>query len=211
MEYRNLYQKVKSVMCANEGVKPLTVKVQNVVASAVFNQNFDLNAIAKAFPRNIEYRPSRFPGLVFRLKKPKTAMLIFGTGKMVCTGTKSEDEARRAVLAVVRKLRRGGIVVAKKPETQITNIVASTSLGEFIDLEQLYESERTMGGRVIFEPEQFPALIYRMVSPEAVFLIFSTGKIVCAGAKREEEVYEAVKRLQKRLKEGGFMIEEEGV
>lgn len=197
-------------MCANESVKYLKIEIQNVVASVVFSQDFDLNAIANAFPRNIEYRPGRFPGLVFRLKKPKTAMLIFGTGKMVCTGTKSQHEARKAVVAVVRKLRGGGIPVAKKPEIQITNIVASASLGELIDLEKLYESERMMRGRVIFEPEQFPALIYRMVSPEVVFLIFSTGKIVCAGAKREEEVYEAVKRLQKRLKEGGFMIEEEG-
>lgn len=196
-------------MCANEGVKPLRVKVQNVVASVIFNQTFDLSAIANAFPQNIEYRPGRFPGLVFKMKEPQTAMLIFGTGKMVCTGTKSEDEARRAVLALVEKLKGGGIVVTKKPEIQITNMVASASLGDFIDLEQLYESERMRGGRVIFEPEQFPALIYRMVSPEVVFLIFSTGKIVCAGAKREEEVYEAVKKLQKRLEEGGFMIHEE--
>lgn len=209
MEYGNLYQKIKSVMCINEVVKPLTIKVQNVVASAVFNQNFDLNAIAKAFPQNIEYKPSRFPGLVFRMKKPKTSILIFGTGKMVCTGAKSENELKKAVLAAVRKLKAGGIVITEKPKVHITNIVASASLGKFIDLEQLYESERMIGGRVIFEPEQFPALIYRMVSPEVVFLIFSTGKIVCAGAKREEEIYEAVKKLQKRLEEGGFMIHEE--
>jgi len=199
---------MKSVMCTNEVVKPLKIKVQNVVASVIFNQNFDLNVIAKAFPKNIEYKPSRFPGLVFRMKKPKTSILIFGTGKMVCTGAKSEDELKKAVLSAVRKLKAGGIVVAKKPKVQITNIVASTSLGKFIDLEQLYESERMMGGRVIFEPEQFPALIYRMVSPEVVFLIFSTGKIVCAGAKREEEVCEAVKKLRRRLEEGGFMIKE---
>lgn len=202
-------QKVKSIMCANEGLKPLKVKVQNVVASVVFNQTFDLNAIANAFPQNIKYRPGRFPGLVFKMKEPKTAMLIFGTGKMVCTGTKSEDEARRAVLTIVEKLRGGGIAVSKKPEIQITNMVASASLGDFIDLEQLYESERMTGRGVIFEPEQFPALIYRMLSPEVVFLIFSTGKIVCAGAKSKKDIYEAVKKLRKRLEEGGFIIHEE--
>jgi len=195
-------------MCANEGVKSLTVKIQNVVASVVFNQLFDLSAIAKAFPQNIEYRPGRFPGLVFKMKKPQTAMLIFKTGKMVCTGTKSEDEARKAVQALVRKLRKGGIIISKKPEIRITNIVASASLGDFVDLEQLYESEKMMGGRIIFEPEQFPALIYRMVSPEVVFLIFSTGKIVCTGAERSEEVHEAVEKLRRRLEEGGFMTKE---
>ena len=142
-------------MYMNEVVKPLTIKVQNIVASVVFNQNFDLNAIANAFPQNIEYKPSRFPGLVFRMKKPGTSILIFGTGKMVCTGAKSENELKKAVLAVVRKLKAGGIIVAEKPKVQITNIVASASLGGFIDLEKLYESEKMIRGRIIFEPEQF--------------------------------------------------------
>jgi len=181
----------------------LTVKIQNVVASAAFNQTFDLNAIANAFPLDTEFK-GRFPGLVFRLKKPKTTMLIFKSGKMICTGGKGEEEARRAILTVVRKLKKGGINVAGKPEIKITNIVASASLNGVIDLDGLY-SER-MGGRIIFEPEQFPALIYRWKSPEVVFLIFSTGKIVCVGAKKEKEIYEAVEKLQRRLEESEVLI-----
>jgi len=109
------------------------------VASAAFNQTFDLKVIANAFPRETEFK-GRFPGLVFRLKKPKTTMLIFKTGKMVCTGGKGEDEARRAILGAVRKLRKGGINVAGKPEIQITNIVASANLDGVIDLDRLYSS-----------------------------------------------------------------------
>jgi len=181
----------------------LTVHIQNVVASATFNQTFDLNAIANAFPRDTEFK-GRFPGLVFRLKKPKTTMLIFRSGKMVCTGGEGEDEARRAILTVVQKLKKGGINVTGKPDIKVTNIVASATLNGVIDLERLY-SER-MGGRIIFEPEQFPALIYRWKSPEVVFLIFSTGKIVCVGAKKEKEVYEAVEKLQRRLEESEVLI-----
>jgi len=65
------------------------VQIQNVVAVAVLDQKLDLLSIVKAF-RNVEYRPKKFPGLVFRLKQPKTSTLIFGSGKMVCTGAKSE-------------------------------------------------------------------------------------------------------------------------
>ena len=77
-----------------------SIRIQNVVASVTLNQRFDLNAIVKGNP-GVEYNPKRFPGLVFRLKKPKTAILIFSTGKMVCTGAKSEKEAKRAVKKVV--------------------------------------------------------------------------------------------------------------
>jgi len=182
----------------------LTVQIQNVVASAVFNQTFNLNAIANAFPRDTEFK-GRFPGLVFRLKKPKITILIFKTGKMVCTGGKSGDEARRAILMAVRKLRKRGINVARKPEIQITNIVASATLNGVIDLDKLYLSEG-MGGNILFEPEQFPALIYRWGSPEVIFLIFSTGKIVCVGAKKEKDIYEAIENLRRKLEESEVLI-----
>jgi transcription initiation factor TFIID TATA-box-binding protein len=182
----------------------LSVQIQNVVASAAFNQTFDLTAIANAFPRDTEFK-GRFPGLVFRLKKPKTTMLIFRTGKMVCTGGKGEDEARRAILGAVRKLRKGGIDVAREPEIQITNIVASASLNGVIDLDRLYSSEG-MGGNILFEPEQFPALIYRWESPKVIFLVFSTGKIVCVGARKEKDIYEAIEKLQRKLEESEVLI-----
>ena len=180
----------------------MTVQIQNVVASATFNQTFNLNAIANAFPWDTEFK-GRFPGLIFRLKKPKTTMLIFKTGKMVCTGGKGEDEARKAILTIVRKLKKGGINVAEKPEIKITNIVASARLNGVIDLDRLYSE---MDGKIIFEPEQFPAAIYQMENPSVVFLIFSTGKIVCAGAKKEEDIYEAVENLRRRLEKSEVLI-----
>jgi len=123
--------------------------------------------------------------------------LIFGSGKMVCTGSKSERQAHKAVMKVVDELNRNGIVILGKPEIQVQNIVASVGLGGYIDLEKVtYSLKRTM-----YEPEQFPGLIYRMEDPKVVILIFTTGKLVCTGAKKETEVHRAIAKLQDTLEE----------
>jgi len=95
-----------------------SVNIENVVASATLNQRIDLNSVVKAFP-SVEYRPEQFPGLVFRLKSPKTATLIFNSGKMVCTGAKSERQAKKAVQKVVKELENNGIIIVGKPEITI--------------------------------------------------------------------------------------------
>jgi transcription initiation factor TFIID TATA-box-binding protein len=182
-------------------VRPLAeheayINIENVVATATLNQNIDLNSIVRIFP-GVEYRPEQFPGLVYRLRKPKTTTLIFSSGKMVCTGAKSESQAREAVTKVVDELKRNGIVILRKPEIQIQNIVASAALGGHIDLEKVTFSLR----RTMYEPEQFPGLIYRMDDPKTVILIFSTGKLVCTGAKKEAEVHRAIAKLQDTLEE----------
>ena len=172
------------------------VNIENVVASATLKQKVDLNAVVKSYP-GVEYRPEQFPGLVFRLKKPKTATLIFNSGKMVCTGAKSEKEAKRAVMKIIKELKKGGIIIISKPELKIQNIVASASLGGTIDLERAaFELGKTM-----YEPEQFPGLIYRMDDPKVVILLFASGKLVCTGAKREQDVYKAVNKLHEILEE----------
>ena len=173
-----------------------SIRIENVVASATLNQRVDLNAVVKGYP-GVEYRPEQFPGLVFRLKRPKTATLIFNSGKMVCTGAKSEKEAKRAVMKVIRELKKSGIIIIGKPELKIQNIVASANLYGLIDLERSAYSL----GRTMYEPEQFPGLIYRMDVPKVVILLFASGKLVCTGAKQEGDVYEAVKKLHKKLEE----------
>lgn len=178
-------------------VEPI-VTIENIVATAMVKHGIELNSVVKAFPSS-EYRPERFPGLVFRLKKPRTSTLIFGSGKMVCTGARSENEAKRAIQKVVRVLKKEGILIVGKPKMKIVNVVATVNLGGSIDLLELYESERNMRGKIAYEPEQFPGLIYRMEDPKTVFLIFSSGKIVCTGARREEDVHQAVTKLQQKL------------
>ena len=180
--------------------KPI-VSIENVVASATVDQAMDLNQITKNFP-DVEYHPDQFPGLVFRIKSPKTATLIFTSGKMVCTGAKSEQMSRNAVKTVVTKLRKGGIKVKKDAVVTIQNIVASINLGGKIHLEQ---AARTLP-RSMYEPEQFPGLIHRMIDPKTVILLFSSGKLVCTGAKKEEDVYRSVNNLHSSLEEKELMM-----
>jgi len=179
------------------------INIQNVVASASLNQRIDLNSVVKSYP-GVEYRPEQFPGLVFRLKKPKTATLIFSSGKMVCTGAKSEKLARRAVMTVVKELKKSGIIIISKPDIKIQNIVSSASLGGKIDLE-LAVSKLV---KTMYEPEQFPGLIYRMDEPKVVILIFASGNLVCTGAKKEQDVYDAVQRLHASLEEQNLIFYE---
>ncbi len=181
----------------------LDINIVNVVASASLDQKIDLLAIMKVF-RNVEYRPKQFPGLVFRLKRPKTATLIFGSGKMVCTGSKSEKQARSAVNKVVRELKNNGIVILGKPKIVIQNMVASANLHGSIDL----ETAADILDNVMYEPEQFPGLIYRMSDPKTVLLLFASGKLVCTGAKSEEMVYESVAKVYAVLKDYDLFFEE---
>ncbi|MCJ7560748.1 TATA-box-binding protein [Candidatus Bathyarchaeota archaeon] len=177
------------------------ISIENVVAAATLNQKVDLNAVVKGYPA-VEYRPEQFPGLVFRLKRPKTATLIFNSGKMVCTGAKSEKEARRAVMKVVKELKKGGIIIISKPDLKVVNIVASAGLGGMIDLEKAAYSL----GKTMYEPEQFPGLIYRMDEPKVVILLFASGKLVCTGAKKEQDVYDAVQKLHTLLEEKNLIF-----
>jgi len=138
------------------------------------------------------------------LVRPKTATLIFSSGKMVCTGAKSEAEVHKAVRSIIKLLKQHGIDIRNEPVIEIQNIVASANLRAGVDLEKAaFLLENAM-----YEPEQFPGLIYRMKEPKVVLLIFSSGKVVCTGAKREEEVREAVMKVYQMLKEYGVLIEE---
>ena len=179
------------------------INIENVVASATLNQKVNLDAVVKSYP-GVEYRPKRFPGLVFKLKRPKTATLIFSTGKMVCTGAKSEKESRRAVTTVVKELKKGGIIIISKPDLKVVNIVASARLGGKIDLEKAVFTLR----KAMYEPEQFPGLIYRMDEPKVVILIFASGNLVCTGAKKEQDVYESVHKLHEMLEEQNLIFYE---
>jgi len=171
-------------------------RIENIVATVILQHPLDLNLIEARIPE-VEYNPDQFPGLVFRMQNPKVTALIFKSGKMVVTGTKSVNQLVYAVKRILKALIDKGIEIKGRPQIQLQNIVASANLHVIVDLERAaQELERSM-----YEPEQFPGLIYRMNKPRVVLLIFSSGKMVITGAKREHEVEEAVKTIYKILKE----------
>ena len=180
--------------------KELDYKIENVVATVnlEITEKMDLNQIARKHG-DTEYNPERFPGLVMRIQDPKATFLIFSTGKMVVTGLRRADEAARGVEKAIKNIKKAGIKVAN-PEITIQNIVASGDLHTNIDLNMA----AIVMENVMYEPEVFPGLIYRMKEPKTVFLIFSTGKIVCTGAKNSDVVREAVLNLNKVVREMGI-------
>jgi len=177
-----------------------SVKIENVVASVALGQPINLSKTAELIS-TVEYEPEQFPGLVYRLAKPKTATLIFSSGKMVCTGAKSEEDVRKTVKQIVFALQNKGVIKDGKPEYQIQNVVASANLYAEVNLENL----AILLDNVLYEPEQFPGLIYRMDDPKVVLLIFSSGKMVCTGAKKEDDVRTAVEKIYKKLMDLGVL------
>jgi TATA binding protein of transcription factor TFIID len=178
-----------------EARKPV-VNIENIVATIILENTLDLNLIEARIP-DVDYNPDQFPGLVYRLQSPKITALVFKSGKMVVTGAKSVKQLVWAVKAILKKFMTKGIAVQGRPQIQIQNIVASANLNVVVDLEKAaFVLPHNM-----YEPEQFPGLIYRMDKPRVVLLIFSSGKMVITGAKRENEVYEAVNNIHKILEE----------
>jgi transcription initiation factor TFIID TATA-box-binding protein len=178
------------------------MKIENVVASTSLGVELDLPAIVLALD-GAEYDPERFPGLIYRLKEPKTATLLFRSGKVVCTGAKSLEQVKIAISKVAKLIGAMGIVIKGEPEIMVQNIVASSDLGAKINLNAIAIS---LGlDRVEYEPEQFPGLVYRIDSPKVVVLLFGSGKLVCTGARKPEDVEAAVDKITEDLKAAGLL------
>ena len=179
------------------------MNIENVVASTSLGQELDLNAIEDALD-GAEYNPQQFPGLVYRLKEPKTATLLFRSGKVVCTGAKSLDDVKVAIGKVKEDLKKAKIEIAIDPKIEVQNIVASSDLEQEINLNTV---AITLGlEKVEYEPEQFPGLVYRLDSPKVVVLLFGSGKIVCTGAKVPEDVTRAVDKIAAELRSASLMV-----
>src|SRR5210317_1365700 len=100
--------------------KDSTYKIQNIVATASLGKDVSLTKLARTQP-NTEYNPDTFPGLVLRVKKPKSAVLVFSSGNLVCTGTKSVAQVREVVKQVIKQLKKIGVNVTQKPKITVQN------------------------------------------------------------------------------------------
>ena len=194
-----------STLIKNPSLQP---KLQNIVSTANLCCKLDLREIALQ-ARNAEYNPKRFAAVIMRIKEPKTTALIFSSGKMVCTGAKSEEESRKAARKFAKIIKSLGFSVEFK-EFKVQNIVGSCDIKFKIHLTKLNtalgglndKAKNQKGRKFIchYEPEAFPGLIYHMTQPEIVLLIFVSGKIVLTGAKQKNEIYEAFDKIYPLLK-----------
>ena len=171
------------------------IEIVNIVVSASLGHDIPLEKMAATLP-NTEYNPEQFPGLVIRIKDPKTSALIFSSGKIVCTGARSMEKVHESIKKIIKNLEKINVKIKDVPEPEIQNIVASGSIGMDLNLNVLaMKLDNTE-----YEPEQFPGLVYKLPNHRATFLLFSNGKIVCTGTKSEEEVHDVVDRLIEILK-----------
>ncbi|PSG99644.1 MAG: TATA-box-binding protein [Nanohaloarchaea archaeon SW_4_43_9] len=153
------------------------IKIENVVASTTLDRRMPLDRIA-IYLENTEYEPEQFPGLVYRLEEPKAAALLFGSGKVVCTGTQSPEMAKDAVHKIIDELREADVEIDR---------IAFELVG------------------TEYEPEQFPGLVYRIDEPNVVFLLFSSGRIVCTGGRTYDDVRSGISKLKENLEEIGAL------
>jgi len=169
---------------ASHGIVPV---IQNVVATTNLGVQLDLKRIALR-ARNAEYNPKRFAAVIMRIRDPKTTALIFSSGKIVVTGAKSERESQRASRKYAKIVYKLGYDKARFTEFTVQNIVASCDVYFPVRLEGLAHAHNSFCS---YEPELFPGLIYRMLKPKIVLLIFVSGKVVLTGAKVRKEIYDA--------------------
>lgn len=167
-------------------------KLQNIVSTANLNCKLDLREIALN-TRNCEYKPKRFAAAIMRIRHPKTTALIFASGKMVCTGAKTEEESETAAKQYAKNIRKVGNKDVRISDFTIQNIVGSHDVGFQIKLETLLNRFLKHSK---YDPEFFPGLIFKMEQPKVVLLIFSSGKIVLTGAKKRQEIYDAYKSIK---------------
>src|SRR3989344_2455807 len=166
------------------------IRIVNIVCSASLGQDIPLIKLAETLP-NTEYNPEQCPGLVMRIREPKTSALIFSSGKIVSTGARSMAKVKESIRAIIKNLAKIKIRITTFPKVNVQNMVAAGSIGIDLNLNSLaMELENTE-----YEPEQFPGLVYKLPETRATFLLFSNGKIVCTGTRSEAKLNEAVDKL----------------
>jgi len=177
--------------------KKIEFVITNMVASASLGLELDLYALANKIPE-IEYEPEQFPGAILKFKEPKASLLLFKNGKVVCVGCKTRDNIEKTIQKTIKMLTPYAkkITKTKKPHIEITNIVASATLGLELDLYKIAYKIKD----VEYEPEQFPGAILKFKEPKASLLLFKNGKVICAGAKNEKEIRIVLAKAKTLLK-----------
>ena len=201
MDKQNTSSKNNSTLDFLINFNDIRPTLQNIVSTSNLGCELNLRQIALQ-AKNAEYNPKRFAAIIMRIKEPKTTALIFSSGKMVCTGAKSEEDSKKASRKYAKIIRSLGFQVDFK-DFKVQNIVGSCDVKFQIALSQLNrqiiisdsQNIRTNNYICHYEPEIFPGLIYHMLEPEIVLLIFVSGKIVLTGAKQREQIYEAFRKI----------------
>jgi transcription initiation factor TFIID TATA-box-binding protein len=175
----------------------MNFKIVNLVASSRIGDGLDLYNLATAIPE-VEYEPEQFPGAILKISEPKVSLLLFKNGKIIVSGASCEKDISVAIkkaMKIISEVQKD-VKMKKTISYEIVNLVATSSLNTQIDL---FNIAITLDN-VEYEPEQFPGAIVRLYEPKLTMLLFKNGKLICAGAKSEEDITKGLRKLKKKLK-----------
>lgn len=173
------------------------LKIQNIVSAGSIADAIDLEFIGNNIP-GCSFSKKKFPGAVFHMQDPKSAALIFASGRVVLTGHHRTEDIPVALQNLLQILRNAGIPCRDNPHLKVTNIVCTYDIGFPLNLVRI-----TMAlmdhEQVEYEPEAFPGLVCRIPEPKIVFLLFSSGKIVITGGKIIDDIKTSLNILMEKL------------
>lgn len=169
-------------------------KIVNLVASSSLGSNLDLYNLATAIPE-IEYEPEQFPGAILKMAEPKVSLLLFKNGNIIISGAAFEKDIKTAIKKATKIISevQKNVTLKQRISYKIVNLVATSSLNKQIDL---FNAAVTLDN-IEYEPEQFPGAIVRLFNPKLTILLFKNGKLICAGAKSEEDIVAGLNKLKK--------------
>ena len=179
---------------ARDRTHPLPrIKVVNTVVSSQLTREINLERLGSAFIDS-SYNPETFPGLIYRRLDPRATMIMFSTGKLVSTGASSVRKARRAITVTAAEIGKVEGTSIRANRVRVENLVVTGELGSPLDLAR---ASVTLN-QTSYEPEVFPGVMWK--GPEhTVVLVFSSGKVVCTGARRLGEAARAVSEIARLL------------
>ena len=185
----------------NNNIENIKPKIENIVCTLSLGCELNLKIISLQV-RNIEYNPNKKKCLIMRIKEPKSTAMIYSSGKMILTGTKSEKDCLKVTEIIEKTLQNIGYK-PKLKDFQIRNMVGSCYINFQLNLNKLKtklisnEKEKVS---CTYEPEIFPGLIYRIQEPKMSISIFKSGKIIIAGAKQSNQISKAFETIIDILK-----------
>jgi transcription initiation factor TFIID TATA-box-binding protein len=175
------------------------IEVQNVVVKATFGHRFDLDEIAASLS-NVEINPEKYNYIIYRMDNPEVVILIYASGVMVTVSARSKKDSIRAIQNTISRLSELWIRVHPDPEIEVRNILAKVTLPGGVNI----ELAAMMLEDTMYEPEQFPGLIYKP-SEDIGIIIHHTGNMIVTGAKTEHEMERVVKRSIRCLRKIGVL------
>jgi len=174
-----------------------SLKIENIVGSGAMADAIDLEAISNTI-EHCELNISKFPGAVYRMPNPKSAALIFSSGKIVLTGIHNPHDLVIGIHNIRNTLKAAGVDTYEVPQVEVTNIVCSYSLGTRLNLVKIMMTFIDYG-IVEYEPEVFPGLVFRIPDPKIVFLLFTSGKVIITGGRTMEDIQKGLEIFKEKI------------